>query len=493
MLDDPRHFAGVAENPNYIKLSVEAADWSGLGVDGPGLSMPCTNPAGSCTSCTWISNRPDATRGLGWHRVTEGEMLVDWVKVWNGPKPVEYEVRPVDRPVAGHFPTGFDKLYLKPNGSAGYILEQNYGYYQSIEWEPAVSRAFLPNTEYKARITLEPHTRPLPDAMNGWWNVVFCDKPGCENPHHPSDRIPPHNPDGWALRPGLGRPVWPPNFDSCTTTKPANFEGITRGDLGGLPTDGVRNVVINSVGNNLVIDVFFERTESTIQPARQTFFDDFSGPVNTDRPGGLTTDFARATDNIWGNDVLVISNELIREDPKIDNYQAYIDNLLLDYSWIVPTARERENAIRAGGARTVSHDWYEIYFEQSFGYWEASIKMPKERGMWGAFWLMNRYQGTNVNFHQGAAAGQGLTGAEIDIVEAIISSAANYNVGRYNSAIHWNGWGGMVDGSWQGSRSFSLGADRNTAPFIDVFDGNFHTFALEWTPTSYTFLLNGIP
>ena len=86
MLNDPRHFAGVAENPNYIKLSVEAADWSGLGMDGPGLATPC--PAGSCDDCTYISDRDDTTFGLGWHRVTSGEMLVDWVKVWNGPKPV---------------------------------------------------------------------------------------------------------------------------------------------------------------------------------------------------------------------------------------------------------------------------------------------------------------------------------------------------------------------------------------------------------------------
>jgi len=87
MLDDPRHFAGVAENPNYIKLSVEAADWSGLGTEGPGLASPCTAPGGSCEDCIFISDRNDVTNGLGWHRVEEGEMIVDWVKVWNGPKP----------------------------------------------------------------------------------------------------------------------------------------------------------------------------------------------------------------------------------------------------------------------------------------------------------------------------------------------------------------------------------------------------------------------
>jgi hypothetical protein len=96
MLDDPRHFAGVAENPNYIKLSVEAADWSGLGVDGPGLSKPCTAPAGRCDDCSWVSNLTDSTRGLGWHRVTSDEMLVDWVKVWNGPKPIEEELPPFE-------------------------------------------------------------------------------------------------------------------------------------------------------------------------------------------------------------------------------------------------------------------------------------------------------------------------------------------------------------------------------------------------------------
>ena len=92
MLNDPRHFGGVAENPNYMKLSVEAADWSGLGVDGPGLSIPC--PAGSCDDCDWVSSRNDNTNGLGWHRIETDEMLVDWVRVWNGPKPESAMDRP---------------------------------------------------------------------------------------------------------------------------------------------------------------------------------------------------------------------------------------------------------------------------------------------------------------------------------------------------------------------------------------------------------------
>jgi len=454
--------------------------------------------------------------------ITVYGQLVELLLVNNNytPTPLHiYDVRPVSRPVAGHFPTGFYRLFLRPNGSAGYVLEHNYGYYQSIAWYPAVSRDFQPNTVYTAIVTLEPHLTSLPEGTNGWWSVVFCDNPYCTNPHHPADRIPPHNdhPDAWVLRPGVldaegnERPVWPPNFSSCTTTKPATFDGVTIDALNGLPTDGVTDINIeNCTINpaNLIIRVTFEATGET-QPAQLTLFDDFSGEYNPyDRHGGLTTQFARATDNMWrqsmsywsfenaniqerdGNNVLVLANELIRET--VDDYQAYIDHLLLDYSWVVPTPRERENALRSGAVRTISHDWYEIYFEQSFGYWEARIKLPQERGMWGAFWLMNRYQGTNVNFHQGAAARNGRTGAELDIVEGIISSAANYNESRFNSAVHWNGWGGMVDGSWQGSRSFGINANRNTAPFVNIFDGNWHTFSMEWTPTSYRFFVNGI-
>jgi len=92
MLNDPRHFAGIAENPNYMKLSVEAADWSGLGTTGPGLAKPC--PFGSCDDCIYVSERNDVTNGLGWHRVESGEMIVDWVRVWNGPKPESAMERP---------------------------------------------------------------------------------------------------------------------------------------------------------------------------------------------------------------------------------------------------------------------------------------------------------------------------------------------------------------------------------------------------------------
>lgn len=105
-------------------------------------------------------------------------------------------------------------------------------------------------------------------------------------------------------------------------------------------------------------------------------------------------------------------------------------------------------------------------FENAYGYYEASIRFPVLRGSWGAFWLY----GDGVT----SEADEGRDGTEIDIIESIYNES-----GTSNSALHWDGYG---DAHRTTSKSY-----YNT----DIYDGEFHTFALEWTETEYVFYIDG--
>ena len=105
-------------------------------------------------------------------------------------------------------------------------------------------------------------------------------------------------------------------------------------------------------------------------------------------------------------------------------------------------------------------------FEQTYGYFEASIRIaPTADGMHTAFWLQNdnRYRTAADGGVDGPS-----DGAEIDILESV------YTSDHYHMAVHWEG--------------NSLSADAEFAP---MHDGQFHVFAVAWTPDSYTFYADG--
>ena len=128
------------------------------------------------------------------------------------------------------------------------------------------------------------------------------------------------------------------------------------------------------------------------------------------------------------------------------------------------------NWIRSGGIRTRKKAGA-MLFENSFGYYEASIKFPKISGTWGAFWLMSPT--VDIDLTNG-----GEEGTEIDIVETIHNED-----GKFNAALHWNGYG---------EHHQSVGSDDNYKSIpVNIYDGEFHTFALHWTPSEYIFYVDG--
>lgn len=168
---------------------------------------------------------------------------------------------------------------------------------------------------------------------------------------------------------------------------------------------------------------------------KMTFFDDFSGSA------------LDATK--WS-----YCPELRRSEGTWSNQDAFLDgkgHLLLQ-------VRKSADEYYSGAIRTAGK------FEQKYGYFEASVTLPKEPGFWGAFWLM-----TNGAASQG---NEGKDGTEIDILEAI-----GNNPNEIHHALHWD-YGKNIS-----SEGKTIGV-----PFSE--DG-FHQVALFWTPTEYIFYFDG--
>ena len=109
-------------------------------------------------------------------------------------------------------------------------------------------------------------------------------------------------------------------------------------------------------------------------------------------------------------------------------------------------------------------------FEQTYGRFEARIRLPYGQGMWPAFWLL------------GADCGDGTDGTlvwpacgEIDIMENRGSEPT-----MVSSAIHGPGY----SGGNPITKSYSLKNNR--------FDTDFHVFGIEWDPEYINFYVDDV-
>lgn len=126
-------------------------------------------------------------------------------------------------------------------------------------------------------------------------------------------------------------------------------------------------------------------------------------------------------------------------------------------SLILRTRREGDKFV-CGAVRTKDR------FEHRYGYWVSRFKLPTQPGHWPAFWVMS-----DGVFKVGD---QGRDGTEIDIAEFPKRD------GTYEINLHWDGYG----------RDHKSSGKKITAPAVV---SGFHTYALLWTPTNYTFYLDG--
>lgn len=111
----------------------------------------------------------------------------------------------------------------------------------------------------------------------------------------------------------------------------------------------------------------------------------------------------------------------------------------------------------------------DLLFAQAFGYFEATVKIPDADGMWSAFWL----QSSNMR----KIGAEGVDGTEIDVYESAFRRSSKSKMGH---ALLWNGYG-----------EYAKVEDYIGEIPMDLYDGQFHTFALKWTPDCYVFYIDG--
>lgn len=108
-------------------------------------------------------------------------------------------------------------------------------------------------------------------------------------------------------------------------------------------------------------------------------------------------------------------------------------------------------------------------FETTYGYFEIRCLLQQEIGHWSAFWL----QSDNFGEYIGDPA---KSGAEIDIYEFLPNKPRHIH-----HTVHWDGYGPHHKNKHKTikKKHFNL--------------NEFHTFGLEWTPTHYTYYIDGEP
>lgn len=112
-------------------------------------------------------------------------------------------------------------------------------------------------------------------------------------------------------------------------------------------------------------------------------------------------------------------------------------------------------------------------FQQLYGYFEVSCKLPPAQGLWAAFWMMND-DVFNVD-------GSGEDGTEIDIFESFYYKDSWWGAGDAVSInLHYDGY----DENHQGKK---LGLYNIENPY-----DTFNTYGVEWNEDEYIFYINGV-
>ena len=97
-------------------------------------------------------------------------------------------------------------------------------------------------------------------------------------------------------------------------------------------------------------------------------------------------------------------------------------------------------------------------FNQTYGYWEGRMKLPKGRGLWPAIWTLPKSNAWPP---------------EIDIME---------NLGHQPTVVYLTYHWGTSSNHQQSSSSYS-GPD---------FSGGFHTFGIDWNSSGITWYVDGV-
>jgi beta-glucanase (GH16 family) len=178
--------------------------------------------------------------------------------------------------------------------------------------------------------------------------------------------------------------------------------------------------------------------------------DEFDGPANqAPDPANWTFDIGTGEDG-WGNE-------------ELQYYTDRSENVSLDGDGNLVITARRESF--GGRAFTSARIKTQGLYEQTYGRFEARIKMPWGPGIWPAFWLL----GANVDIIGWPEAG------EIDIMEY-----RGQQTNLINGTVHGPGY--SADSSVTKTYGFEQAR----------FDTDFHLFAVEWGKNYLRFYVDDI-
>jgi beta-glucanase (GH16 family) len=130
-----------------------------------------------------------------------------------------------------------------------------------------------------------------------------------------------------------------------------------------------------------------------------------------------------------------------------------------------------------GGVHRTGFIGTEGSFEATGGYFEARIRFRGAPGEWCAFWLLSPTIGVPVGDPARA-------GAEIDVIEHRVTDDGGWDL-RDHVAFNLN---------WDGYGPERRNAQRvTTLPGGARVNGEWHTYAVLWTESAYTFYVDDVP
>lgn len=169
-----------------------------------------------------------------------------------------------------------------------------------------------------------------------------------------------------------------------------------------------------------------------------------------EKPGNLNSaDWTHEVKNAYW-----VNNEL----------QNYVKETTPEGNWVTRVAggKLQIRALKENGKVYSGRVYAKVKQGWKYGYIEASIKLPKGRGTWPAFWMMP------VNFRSWPADG------EIDIMEEV-GAHANY----VSSSLHAN------------AHVHSNGTQVTHEMLCKGAEDSFHTYAIKWTGKNITTYVDG--
>jgi len=208
------------------------------------------------------------------------------------------------------------------------------------------------------------------------------------------------------------------------------------------------------------LTVRMRETKVSLPPQIESGYD----LVFSDEFDGDTLDKTRwNTSYIWGTDI-IINDELqyyvdINNNPDFPFNPFVVKDGILEIKSI-PTPDELKSQAKNQPYLSGVITSYDA-FKFTYGYAEARLKLPRGRGFWAAFWLLNAYYNKNK--------------PEIDIMEHL-----GHNLDRVYHTYHYYDNNEVL----HSTESEGTGA-------MD-FTSEFHVYAVEWRPGTVIYYVDGI-